>query len=339
MDKPNFGNTDDPWARLRSEALTSEEAENFEEPVWLIPNLIASGHALVLVGKSGVGKSAIARDSAQALAEAGYDVMYINMDCTQADAKRQFAESKAAGYTLVTPHFKGTRGIARIRQLLIEIANSDGDLSGSVLFIDTLKKIPDLMSKHSVKEFFNLARTLTGKGATLVLLAHANKHPVNGKIVFEGVGDVESDCDDLIYLLGSTDGDVQTIQTEPSNKVRGTFQALTWEYSRSSRRLKPVPNRDLRSEEMAREQEAFDLPLIELIKSELIVRDTKQKDLEDLLKKEGIGRNRTLAVLQRYASDEGPFPQHWIKERQLYKNACIYRLVDRGGKQLTTQTS
>lgn len=331
MDKPNSGNTDDPWARLRSEALTSEEAEDFEEPVWLIPNLIASGHTLVLVGKPGTGKSVIARDSALSLAEAGYDVMYINMDCTQADAKYQFAESQAAGYALFTPHLKGTREIARIRQLLIDIANSDGDLSGSVLFIDTLKKIPDLMSKHSVKEFFNLARTLTGKGATLVLLAHANKHLVNGKIMFEGVGDVESDCDDLIYLVGSTDGDVQTIQTAPSDKVRGTFSVLTWEYNRSSRGLKLVANRDLKSEEVAREQEADDLPLIECIKSELIVRDMKQKDLVDLLKNEGIGRNRALALLQRYASAEGVFPQHWIKERLQYKNACIYRLAEQVG--------
>ena len=216
--------------------------------------------------------------------------MYINMDCTQADAKYQFAESKAAGYDLFTPHFTGTRGIERIRQLLMEIANSDGDLGGSVLFVDTLKKIPDLMSKSSVKEFFNLTRTLTGKGATVVLLAHANKHPANGKIIFEGVGDVESDCDDLVYLVSSTNGDIQTIQTEPSDKVRGTFRVLTWEYNRSNRGLDPVPNRDLKSEEIVREQLANDLPFIEHIKSELIVRNMLQKDLVDLLKNEGIGR-------------------------------------------------
>lgn len=331
MDESNSIKTNDPWAQLRAEALTAEDAENFEEPVWLIPNLIASGHTLVLVGKSGIGKSVIARDSARTLAEHGYDVMYINMDCTQADAKYQFAESKVAGYDLFTPHFNGTRGIERIRQNLMEIANSDADLSGSVLFVDTLKKIPDLMSKSSVKEFFNLTRTLTGKGATVVLLAHANKHPVNGKIVFEGVGDVESDCDDLVYLTGTTDGEIQTIQTAPSDKVRGTFSVLTWEYNRSTRGLKLVPNRDLKSEEIAREQEADDLPLVECIKSELIVRDMRQKDLVDLLKNEGVGRNRALALLQRYASAEGMFPQHWSKERLQHRNACIYRLAEQGG--------
>ncbi len=330
MDESNPIKTDDPWARLREEALTSEDVEGFEEPLWLIPNLIASGHTLVLVGKPGIGKSVIARDSARKLAEAGYDVMYINMDCTRADAKSQFAESEAAGYELLAPHTKES-GIAGIWQSLVEIANTEGDLSGSVVFFDTLKKIPDLMSKSSVKEFFKLTRTLTGKGATVVLLAHTNKHPTNGKIVFEGVGDVESDCDDLVYLVGSTDGDIQTIQTEPSDKVRGIFRAITWEYNRTTRGLELVPNRDLKSEQIVAEQVADDLPFIGHIKFELIVRNMLQKDLVDLLKNEGIGRNRALALLQRYSSAEDGFPQHWIKDRLQHKNACIYRLAGEGG--------
>ena len=65
MDEPNSRQYRRPLgATSLEEALTSEEAEGFEEPRWLIPNLIASGHTLVLVGKPGTGKSVIARDSA-----------------------------------------------------------------------------------------------------------------------------------------------------------------------------------------------------------------------------------------------------------------------------------
>jgi hypothetical protein len=58
------------------------------------------------------------------------------------------------------------------------------------------------MNKAKVAEFMAKMRSLTRNGATVILLAHTNKRPeIDGCYLFEGVGDVKNDCDNLFYLL------------------------------------------------------------------------------------------------------------------------------------------
>ena len=77
-------------------------------------------------------------------------------------------------------------------------------LGNIVLIVDTLKKFVELMSKGGARLFFSLMRALTQRGATVILLGHTNKHRgPDGKLVFEGVGDVRADVDerDLAAVL------------------------------------------------------------------------------------------------------------------------------------------
>jgi hypothetical protein len=86
------------------------------------------------------------------------------------------------------------------------VQDPDG-LRGVVFILDTLKKYLDLMSKGGARDFFKVLRALTMRGATVLLLGHTNKHlGADGKRVFEGVGDVRNDVDELAYL-DSTDRD------------------------------------------------------------------------------------------------------------------------------------
>ena len=74
-------------------------------------------------------------------------------------------------------------------------------LDGWVIIFDTLKKCGDLMSKKGTADLMQFFRNLSGLGATVVLLAHTNKHKQDGKFVFEGVGDIRNDCDDMVFLV------------------------------------------------------------------------------------------------------------------------------------------
>lgn len=321
----------DPFEELLQFKVTAEMASAIEGAFFLIDGVITSGATTVLVGKPSAGKSLLASSFAGELHATGSRVLYINMDCTPADVKHQHQQAGSHGYELLAPQLAGSKGIKKAHEIVRGYADSDLDLSNLVLVIDTLKKWVDLMTKNGVKELFGMFRSLTAKGGTVFVLAHANKYrDKNGNLIYEGVGDVESECDNLIYLESSTKGDIQTIQTVPSDKTRGRFYPRTWEYHRVTRKLKPVANVDVRSIERAQEMEAQDQPLIEVVKSELAKGERNQGGLEEELSEQGLARSKALQLLQRYCSDSAGHSQHWRRRKSDLNNAWLYSLIDGG---------
>jgi hypothetical protein len=98
------------------------------------------------------------------------------------------------------------------------------------MFFDTLKKYADLMNKGGSRVFFQIMRALTQRGATVILLGHTNKHKgVDGKLIFEGVGDVRNDVDELLYIE-ATEKDaagIVTMSIKP-DKVRCAIKEATF---------------------------------------------------------------------------------------------------------------
>ena len=87
--------------------------------------------------------------------------------------------------------------------------------------------------KNAVRNLFKTLRTLSALGMTIVLLAHTNKYyGDDGLPVFEGVGDIRADTDELIYLLPHAQADGTKIISTVPNKIRG-------EFSPTSFRIKP----------------------------------------------------------------------------------------------------
>lgn len=141
------------------------------------------------------------------------------------------------GFQHLIPDLNQGTSVASLIADLNIMADEQKDLGGFVLFFDTLKKFIDLMSKQSAKEFFVLMRRLTKLGASMILPGHANKHrDGDGNLVFEGVGDVRSDCDDMIIFEKEKQFDdsidVTTIcDSDRDAKVRGLFKPLSFNIS------------------------------------------------------------------------------------------------------------
>lgn len=87
-----------------------------------------------------------------------------------------------------------------------------------------------MIDKSKAAEFFKLTRSLSVKGATIILLGHTNKHKDDeGNTVFEGTGDLRNDVDELIYLdcfKNETDGTLE-VTTRP-DKVRAVLAPRTF---------------------------------------------------------------------------------------------------------------
>jgi hypothetical protein len=81
---------------------------------------------------------------------------------------------------------------------------------GKIIILDTLKKFTSLMDKKSCANFGIKIREFISHGGTIIALAHTNKNRSDdGKLIFEGTGDITNDVD-CYYTIDNniTDGNV-----------------------------------------------------------------------------------------------------------------------------------
>jgi len=312
--------------------LSDQQVDEMQDAKFIIFALVISGQLTVIAAKPGSGKTSVMMHEACTAVKAGYRVVYVNMDCGAADVKYWHRLAKEGGFRMITPHFSGAGGVNDWLDGLASMANGNDDLSELFIVIDTLKKIGDLMNKTRMKQTMNLLRALTAKGATVVCLAHCNKHRDNaGKLIFEGVGDVENDCDNLVYLESEKDKDgIRTVSTEPSDKVRGIFQPRSWQIlpDRTVRALEEY--QDVSAQVRAQTQREQDSATIEVITQSIHSGHHLRSKLQVHCKAEGISKRTFDRVIKRYCKGSTPakVAPLWRNQPQLENNANYYILLD-----------
>lgn len=228
----------DPAQLLEAYAVGQDYVDKLGNEGFLFNNLIIKQHVVTIIAESGGGKTTFFfRYVAPHLAKQGLQVVYIDADSPPSEHRDMKTIADEHGFKFLNSDANQGTSIEGLLDLLKEIADSDTDLPNWVIFFDTLKKMADLLQKNSVKKFYVLCRKLAAKGATIVLLGHANKfRDKEGHLVFEGVGDVKSDSDELILLerVPNQDGgiDVTTVvDSSKGAKVRGIFKPISFHIS------------------------------------------------------------------------------------------------------------
>lgn len=229
-----------PHSLLEEFVMKDAYVNNLGKEKFLYPDLIIERHILTLIAMSGGGKTTfIFFYVVPKLADMGLTVWYIDADSPASDHKIMKDTADRHSFKLVNPDVNPGTDMNGLLKAIREIADASADLTGWVFVIDTLKKVADLMSKGSVKDFYQLARKLCNLGATVILLGHANKfRDKEGNLVFEGTGDVRSDTDELIFLERKPNSgggiDVTTISDhDKGGKVRGIFNPFSFNISES----------------------------------------------------------------------------------------------------------
>ena len=220
--------------------VKTEYVNGLGKEEFLYKNLLIKQHILTIIAESGGGKTTfLFFFIAMELAKQDLTVWYVDADSPASDHKTMKDFADKHGFKFLIPDVNQGTSVESLITDVTALANAQTDLTGFVFFFDTLKKFMDLMSKRSAKDFFVLMRKLTKLGATVVLPGHANKHrDGDGNLIFEGVGDVKSDSDDLIFFekAKKPDGsmDVTTvIDTDRGAKVRGLFKPFSFHINTS----------------------------------------------------------------------------------------------------------
>lgn len=244
-------------ARVSSHGVHWSESQNFkkllttpsdlvhlETAEFLWHELIVAQHYAVWCAPPNAGKTTIAWQAAKDLA-ADMKVVYLHFDASAVDLRNFASEGLEHGIFLITSLNANPDDI---HQLLSDL-RAEADLSDTLVIIDTLKKFCDLNDKRS-KHFYELIRQLTAKGCTVIALSHTTKREeADGSRIFDGVGDLEQDCDEMLMMRHVLEANQQTVSCE-FRKQRAKVKPITFRWNLDERIVEAVDyeNLSLRSE-------------------------------------------------------------------------------------------
>ncbi len=217
--------------RLLSYATTDELMKQIESAEFIYPNLIVKGALTVISAESNGGKTTIMMHAAKEATRQGFEVIYINVDANASQCKEFHYKASKDGFLIINPDLHLGGSIEKVIEDFEQMVRSDIDLTNYLIIIDTLKKFTSVMQKGDVSSFMKLCRKMTLKGCTIVLLSHTNKYPdKDNHPIFEGVNDVKSDCDNLIYLIPEKQNDGALIVSTSTNngKTRFNIEKITF---------------------------------------------------------------------------------------------------------------
>ena len=196
--------------RLRSAAL-NDRIEELEERLAkerdVIPGMITTGTVTLVYAPSGAGKTVwILGNLFQSIRNnliKGSDVIYFNEDDGARGALQKAKLGKRHGMTMVTlansndPYLRNTNQALE----LLNAIREEGEADGKIVICDTLKKFVGVMNKGEMRDVLHVFREFAAAGGTVVLLGHCNKHrSMDGRLIFEGVGDLKADVDNMFGL-------------------------------------------------------------------------------------------------------------------------------------------
>ncbi|MFT6163428.1 MAG: hypothetical protein ACJAZ7_000178 [Zhongshania aliphaticivorans] len=295
-------------------AVTDQHVQNIEAQWSIFDNLIINQHIAVICAAPNAGKTTIMNWVCAQVSDL-VDIQYVNVDCSGSDLKAYFDNAQEGGFQMINFDVAGSTQEEFFTALI-----ESPSLHGQLFVLDTFKQFADLMNKASVKAFMRLLRQLCNKGATFVVLAHTNKHlGKDGLPVFEGVGDVRSDCDEMIYLIAENQADGSKIVSTSPDKKRGAIAPLTF-CIKANRDVSLTDYVNIQEEK----QKQADQLAITAIQKALTNGPVNQSELTNICKLIGLGKSSIRRVLKQYLSGDKPL---WLSERGA-KNALLYRLND-----------
>ena len=197
-------------SRLRNAAINDriqELEDRLAKERDVIPGMITTGTVTLVYAPSGAGKTVwILGNLFQSIRNnliSGSDVIYFNEDDGAKGVLQKAKLGHKHGITMVTlanspdPSLRNTGDALR----LLNAIRQEGEADGKIVICDTLKKFAPVLNKSDMREVLHVFREFAAAGGTVILLGHCNKHrTMDGRLIYEGVGDLKADVDNMFGL-------------------------------------------------------------------------------------------------------------------------------------------
>lgn len=326
----NTSNPSDISSLLMRFVVTNDKVRDMEERAFIWRNNLSKGFVHAWCAPANGGKSVIAKLAAGEIAAKGFEVFYFHEDAGASELKELQQDAAANDYNLLNTCLAGSDS-ANVIAVFKSMLTSGLDLSNVVLIFDTLKKFTDVMHKGDMTKVGTLFRSLTIRGATVLLLHHTTKREdKDGKKLFDGVGDLRNDVDELHYIhsLPSEDGENITFTVAP-DKVRSLAQSVSFSYHKETRELSPMETSiDVADALQVKRMHERDAGIKAVVRNELS-NGSKPITALALSVQEAMGVNekRVRAVIKRWAQNGiNPDKPEWYELRMPKNNTCLISL-------------
>jgi len=205
--------------------------KNMLNSTYVVNDMALSGQITLFYGPPNTGKTLFFLHFLISSIEEGRlnagDLYYINADDSYKGLLTKAKLADKYGFSMISPSEADIQP-TEVLALLMDLA-SQNLVNGKVIVLDTLKKFTDMMNKKAQAELYAVLRTLTTKGATVVIAGHVNKNPSpEGKLMYEGTADTmnDIDCAYAMYRTSLPEDVIQVVEFR-REKDRGDVVAKT----------------------------------------------------------------------------------------------------------------
>ena len=173
----------------------------------VISGMITTGTVTLVYAPSGAGKTVwvlgnLFKSIRNNLIK-GSDVIYFNEDDGARGIVQKAEMGMKHGMAMITlansqdPALRNANDALRMLSLI----QQEGEADGKIIICDTLKKFASVLNKGEVADILHVFRDFAAAGGTVILLGHCNKHrSLDGRLIYEGVGDLKADVDNMVGL-------------------------------------------------------------------------------------------------------------------------------------------
>lgn len=197
-------------ARLQA-AATNHRIAELEERLAnereVISGMITTGTVTLVYAPSGAGKTVWALGSLfQSIRNnliKGSDIIYFNEDDGARGVVQKAKMGQKHGMSMITLATSQDPGLRTTQDALsiLNMMRLEGHANGKIVICDTLKKFAPVLNKGDMRDILHVFRQFAASGGTVILLGHCNKHrSLDGRLIYEGVGDLKADVDNMFGL-------------------------------------------------------------------------------------------------------------------------------------------
>ncbi len=299
---------------LRGYATELEQEMRVQQP--FLGQMALTGEATIWYAAPNTGKTLLAIHLMIEAVERGEvnpsNIFYIAADDSANGLIEKLHILEEYGVHVLAP---GHRGFETSRFVnTISKMTADDAVNGICIVADTVKKFVSLMDKTEARKFGDTIRRFIMKGGTFVGLAHTNKNRgVNGKVVYSGTSDLieDVDCAYLLDEMEQVDGR-KTVAFENIKRRGNVASTVAYSYSieegQSFGTLLASVGMigDEALSELYRQTEMrSDASVIAAIKRLIGEGVTSKMHLAKAVSaSERLGRNRAVAIIERYTGDD-----------------------------------
>jgi len=173
----------------------------------VITGMITTGTVTLVYAPSGAGKTVWALGSLfQSIRNnliKGSDVIYFNEDDGARGVVQKAKMGQKHGMSMITLATSNDPGLRTTQDALglLNMIRLEGHANGKIVICDTLKKFAPVLNKGDMRNILHVFRQFAQAGGTVILLGHCNKHrSLDGRLIYEGVGDLKADVDNMFGL-------------------------------------------------------------------------------------------------------------------------------------------